>query len=91
MAEQRTSKLREALGVEVEFSDSASSTAVSGEEARDAARFRWYFSDKPKGDWLATYLDGVRIGWTTDQWRAAIDVALQASNGLGAPGGEDGK
>jgi hypothetical protein len=61
---------------------SVSSTAVSEEEAKDAARFRWYFSDKPKDDWLTTYLDGVRIGWTTDQWRAAIDVAMQASNGL---------
>jgi hypothetical protein len=45
----------------------------------DSRRFRWYFSDKPKGDWLMTYLDGVRIGWTTDEWRAAIDAALSAS------------
>jgi hypothetical protein len=45
-------------------------------DAMDAARFRWYFSDKPKGDWVMTYLGGVRTGWTTDQWRAAIDAAL---------------
>lgn len=42
----------------------------------DARRFAWYFSDKPKGDWLQTYLDGIRAGWTTDQWRAAIDAAM---------------
>jgi hypothetical protein len=46
---------------------------------KDLERFSWYFSDKPKGDWLMTYLDGVRIGWTTDEWRAAIDAALSAS------------
>lgn len=55
--------------------------ALSGEAQelieRDATRFQWYFSDKPKGDWLATYLDGVRTGWTIDQWRAAIDAALK--------------
>jgi hypothetical protein len=55
-------------------------------DAQDAARFRWYFSDKPKGDWLSTYLDGVRTGWTTDQWRAAIDAASAPKE----PGRTDG-
>lgn len=50
-------------------------------DALDAARFAWYFSDKPKGDFLMTYLDGMRAGWTTDQWRAAIDAAMQQENG----------
>lgn len=55
------------------------------EVLRDAERFCWYFSDKPKGDWLSTYLDGVRTGWTTDQWRAAIDAAIASctSGGTG--------
>jgi hypothetical protein len=44
----------------------------------DQRRFNWYFSDKPKGDWLMTYLDGMKTGWTTDEWRAAIDKALSA-------------
>jgi uncharacterized protein YjaZ len=48
---------------------------------QDARRFDWYFGDKPKGDWLMTYLSGMRAGWTTDQWRAAIDAAIrEASN-----------
>jgi len=45
--------------------------------ASDSQRFEWYFSDKPKGDWLLTYLDGMKTGWTTDQWRAAIDAAMR--------------
>ena len=44
--------------------------------ARDAVRFAWYFSNKPKGDWLMTYLDGINVGWTIDQWRASIDAAM---------------
>lgn len=46
----------------------------------DAARFAWYFSDKPKGDFLMTYLDGMRTGWTIDQWRAVIDAAIEAES-----------
>lgn len=49
------------------------------QDAADARRFAWYFSDEPKGWWLATYLDGMRAGWTTDQWRAAIDAAIASA------------
>jgi hypothetical protein len=45
----------------------------------DAQRFAWYFSDSPKGDFLMTYLDGMKQGWTADQWRAAIDAAMGAA------------
>lgn len=50
--------------------------AQAERDAKDAARFAWYFGDKPKGEWLETYLDGIRAGWTLDQWRAAIDAAM---------------
>jgi hypothetical protein len=44
---------------------------------RDAAFFRWYFRDEPHGEWLETYLDGRKTGWTLDQWRAAIREAMK--------------
>ena len=48
---------------------------------RDAERFKWYFGDCPKGDWMCTYLDGMKTGWTTDEWRSAIDAAMAQSEG----------
>ena len=49
----------------------------------DAERFEWYFGDCPKGDWMCTYLDGMKTGWTTDEWRAAIDLAIDRSKQRG--------
>lgn len=51
---------------------------MSEQNDADSRRFEWYFSDKPKGEWLMTYLDGMKSGWTVDQWRSAIDGAMKA-------------
>lgn len=48
---------------------------VREHDGRDAERFHWYISSEPKGNFLNTYLRGVREKWTLDQWRAAIDSA----------------
>lgn len=68
---------REAIA-SVEKPASVHLASAGGTEAtaRDAARFAWYFSNTPKGDWLMTYLDGINAGWTIDQWRASIDAAM---------------
>lgn len=50
-------------------------------DALDAMLFRWYFSDGPKGDFLTTYIEGIREGWSIDQWRAAIDAAMRGDTG----------
>jgi hypothetical protein len=69
---------------------SGSSTAVSGEEARDAARYRGMRATLIGGDMhnfarmialVACFFD------SSDKFDAAIDSALQASNGLAAPSG----
>ena len=52
----------------------------------DTARIEWYFGTKPKGEWLMTYLAGMKAGWNTDQWRAAIDAAMSLQTA--APEGE---
>lgn len=44
---------------------------------QDAVRFAWWFSAEGKEAFLTEYLRGVREGWSLDQWRAAIDKAMQ--------------
>lgn len=48
---------------------------VREHDGQDAERFHWYISSEPKGNFLNTYLRGVREKWTLDQWRVAIDRA----------------
>ena len=50
---------------------------ASEQAEQDAGRFEWWFSDTNKGSFINTYLQGVREGWGTDQWRAAIDAAMK--------------
>lgn len=45
-------------------------------DAKDAALFRWWFSETPKGEFVVTYLEGLRDKWGLDRWRAAIDAAI---------------
>lgn len=40
----------------------------------DALRFDWYFGPADKQEFLLRYLEGVRAGWSVDQWRAEIDA-----------------
>jgi len=47
-------------------------------DAKDAALFRWWFSETPKGEFVVTYLEGLRDKWGLDRWRAAIDAARRA-------------
>lgn len=46
---------------------------------QDKARLEWYFSSSPPKDqnFMNVYLQGMREGWTPDQWRAAIDDAME--------------
>lgn len=46
---------------------------------RDAAvdRFDWYFGSHDKTAFINTYMQGMREGWSLDQWRAAIDAAME--------------
>jgi len=44
----------------------------------DAKRFAWYFADSDKSGFLSAYIAGVSAGWTIDQWRAAIDAAMDS-------------
>lgn len=55
---------------------SAQSTQTD-EVAKDAERFAWWFSDRDKCQFLLRYMDGCREHWTIDQWRAAIDSAIE--------------
>jgi hypothetical protein len=48
------------------------------QDTKDGERFAWYFSDKPKGDFLNAFMQGIREHWSLDQWRAAIDAARGA-------------
>ena len=68
----------------------ASLAEGKAEPAQDTVRFEWYFGTKPKGDWLMTYLDGMKAGWTANQWRAAIDAAMSQDGAVQAAtsGGE---
>lgn len=42
--------------------------------AAERERFDWYLGAGIKSGFLDTYLQGVREGWTPDQWRASIDA-----------------
>lgn len=46
----------------------------------DAERLEWYFGPASKADWLDTFMTGVRENWTVDQWRAAIDAAMERAD-----------
>ena len=50
---------------------------------QDAIRFCWWFSTddaRRKGAFVPQYMRGLREGWSLDQWRAAIDKAMQAED-----------
>lgn len=47
----------------------------------EAERLDWFFGPASKGNWIGTYMEGVRAGWSAEQWRSAIDVAIRASKG----------
>ena len=42
----------------------------------DTERFNWYFGNSDKGQFMNTYLQGMREGWSIDQWRPAIDAHM---------------
>jgi hypothetical protein len=44
----------------------------------DAERFRWWFSSVDKSAFVSEYLCGVREGWSLNEWRIALDSAMQA-------------
>ena len=49
---------------------------------KDAERWVWWMSDKPKpGATINDYLQGVREHWTLNQWRAWADAAIDAEMG----------
>lgn len=52
------------------------------ERNRDAERFEWFFGDSDKLPFMSNYLLGVRESWTPNQWRAAIDEAMGAREGM---------
>lgn len=46
----------------------------------DTKRFDWFFGSKDKYPFLDAYMQGVREGWTVDQWREAIDRQMEQEN-----------
>jgi hypothetical protein len=57
-------------GISAEMSHCASQADA------DTARLEYYFSPGCRLD-INGYMQGVREGWTVDQWRAYIDAAMQ--------------
>lgn len=49
----------------------------AAQDRKDAELFAWYFSTKPKFQFLNDYMEGMREDWSLDQWRAAITAAMQ--------------
>jgi hypothetical protein len=46
----------------------------------DARRFVWWVSDTKKSGWYVNdYLQGVREGWSVNQWRNWTDKAMKES------------
>lgn len=43
----------------------------------DAQRFVWWFCTGDKSMFVLEYLHGMRSDWSLDQWRAAIDKAME--------------
>lgn len=50
--------------------------ATLEELRKDHERFEWFFGQADKGPFIQTYLYGVRDNFTVDQWRSAIDEAM---------------
>ncbi len=48
----------------------------------DTQRLDWYFGSTPKGDFMSTFMEGMKAAWTPDQWRAAIDEAMKGDRGF---------
>lgn len=72
--------IREALGVGAKPMLSEL-PAIAAELRKDAERFRWYVSSNKKPVVsVAGYLEGVRDGWTLDQWRAWCDKWMGVSD-----------
>lgn len=46
----------------------------------DAERFAWYFGSEDKMPFMKAYIDGLASGYTLDQWRAAIDAAMERAD-----------
>ena len=44
----------------------------------DAVRFDWFFGPANKASFMGTYLLGCDRRWTPNEWREAIDAAIQA-------------
>jgi hypothetical protein len=52
--------------------------AELAEARRERDRLDWYFGPALKGgDFINTYMTGIREKWTPNQWRAAIDAARE--------------
>jgi hypothetical protein len=45
---------------------------------KDTARLDWYLSVTGDGAVMAEYLDGVRAGWNSSQWREWIDESMRS-------------
>jgi hypothetical protein len=46
----------------------------------DTERLEWFFGNTPKSDFLLAYLKGIQEKWSPDQWRAAIDEAIDSGS-----------
>lgn len=77
MSEEFERRIKSVIGDDA-IQNGAAATAQDStvEDARDAARFRFWFSPDAKTIDVHEYSRGVTLKWSLDHWRGFVDTAM---------------